>query len=72
MNEEILRKLSLWEGKGIEIGVLRGGITNTNYLVEAGGQRYVAKFGHEKNELLGLNRAREIYNADVAHQSGIG
>jgi thiamine kinase-like enzyme len=47
-------------------------LTNENYLVEAGGERYVMRIPGRSTELLAIDRANEVYNARAAASTGIG
>jgi len=47
-------------------------LTNENYLVEAGGERYVMRLPGTSTELLSIDRANEVYNARAAASTGIG
>src|SRR5437879_12159673 len=49
-----------------------GGLTNENYLVEVGGQRYVMRLPGQSTELLSIDRANEIYNTKAGATTGIG
>ena len=60
-----LRSLDHWRGP-IAISPLSGGITNTNYLIDDGGSRYVARLCVEL-PLLGIDRRNEI----LCHQAAI-
>ena len=65
-------QISLWRGKDITISSLSGGLTNENYLVEAGGERYVMRLPGTSTELLSIDRENEVYNARAAASTGIG
>ncbi|HSO94155.1 MAG TPA: choline/ethanolamine kinase family protein [Candidatus Dormibacteraeota bacterium] len=64
--------VSLWHGKQVRISKLSGGMTNENYLVEAGKERYVLRIPGTSTELLSIDRANEVYNARAAASTGIG
>src|SRR5262249_38166161 len=51
---------------------LSGGLTNENWLVEAGGERYVVRIPGKDTELLAVDRANEVANARAAAQAGVG
>ena len=70
--EEAVGRVSLWRGKDVKISSLSGGLTNENYLVEAGGERYVMRLPGTSTELLSIDRANEVYNARAAASTGIG
>jgi thiamine kinase-like enzyme len=65
-------RISLWRGKTVAVSPLSGGLTNENYLVEAGGERYVMRLPGASTELLAIDRANEVYNAKAAASTGIG
>src|SRR6266478_3878299 len=64
--------VALWRGRPIAISPLSGGLTNENYLVEAGGTRYVMRLPGQSTELLAIDRANEVYNTKAAATTGIG
>jgi len=65
-------RVSLWRGKNVKISPLSGGLTNENYLVEAGRERYVMRIPGTSTELLSIDRVNEVYNARAAASTGIG
>jgi thiamine kinase-like enzyme len=70
--EDALARISLWQGKDIKVSSLSGGLTNENYLVQAGGERYVMRLPGSSTELLSIDRVNEVYNARAAASTGIG
>ena len=59
-------------GHDVKVSQLSGGLTNENYLVEAGGQRYVMRIPGQSTDLLSIDRANEVYNTKAAASTGIG
>jgi thiamine kinase-like enzyme len=70
--EDAAGRVSLWQGKHLKISSLSGGLTNENYLIQAGGDRYVMRLPGTSTELLSIDRANEVYNARAAAGTGIG
>ena len=70
--EDAAGRISLWRGKEVKVVPLSGGLTNENYLVETGSERYVMRIPGTSTELLSIDRANEIYNARAAASTGIG
>ncbi len=70
--DEAVARVSLWKGEQPEVSQLSGGLTNENYLVEAGGQRYVMRIPGQSTELLSIDRANEVFNTKAAATTGIG
>ena len=70
--DDAVRRVSLWRGEDVAVSPLSGGLTNENYLVEAGGVRYVMRIPGTSTELLAIDRANEVYNARAAASTGIG
>src|SRR5205085_1810857 len=68
---KIINSLPLWNNP-IKIEELHGGITNFNYLVHDKNNKFVTRFASPSNNLLGLNREREINNMKIATSLGIG
>lgn len=70
--EEAVALVSLWRGQQPVVSQLSGGLTNENYLVEAGGKRYVMRIPGRSTELLSIDRANEVFNTKAAATTGIG
>src|ERR1700682_6480014 len=70
--EDAVGRVSLWRGEDVRASSLSGGLTNENYLVEVGGERYVMRIPGTSTELLAIDRANEVYNARAAASTGIG
>jgi thiamine kinase-like enzyme len=70
--DEAVARVSLWKGKDVKVSPLSGGLTNENYLVETGGERYVMRIPGQSTELLSIDRANEVHNTKAAASTGIG
>ncbi len=70
--EAAAAQVALWRGREVAISPLSGGLTNENYLVESGGERYVMRLPGQSTELLSIDRANEVYNTKAAASTGIG
>ena len=70
--EEAAERVSLWKGLPVTISALSGGLTNENYLVESGGNRYVMRLPGLSTELLSIDRKNEVHNTKAAASTGIG
>ena len=70
--EQAAARVSLWKGQDVKLSPLSGGLTNENYLVEAGAKRYVMRLPGQSTELLSIDRANEVYNTKAAATTGIG
>jgi len=70
--DEAVARVSLWRGENVHVSALSGGLTNENYLVEAGGNRYVVRVPGRSTELLSIDRENEVYNTRAAASMGIG
>ncbi|MCC7162389.1 MAG: phosphotransferase family protein [Anaerolineae bacterium] len=69
--KSVLSRLATFKGKTLAIAPLSGGLTNTNYRVEADGVPYVVRIPGAKTELLAIDRANEVFNARAASTTGI-
>jgi thiamine kinase-like enzyme len=69
--EEVLSRISVWRGREVTVSELSGGLTNTNYLVDAEGDRYVVRLPGASTELLAVDRANERHNAAAASTTGV-
>jgi thiamine kinase-like enzyme len=68
--EEIAARV--WPGRRLQVEPLGGGITNHNYKVSCGGERFVLRIGGSGTELLGIDRRAEHVAAEVAASLGVG
>jgi thiamine kinase-like enzyme len=62
----------LWPGVAVETEPLVGGITNSNFRVDAGGESYVVRLIGARTELLGIDRHSEMEACRLAAGIGIG
>jgi thiamine kinase-like enzyme len=53
------------------VSMLPGGLSNTNYLVDADGEMFVVRHGCSNAEVLGIDRRREEAAARSAHAAGL-
>ena len=70
--DDAVARISLWRGQDVKVTSLSGGLTNENYLVEAGGERYVMRLPGTSTELLSIDRVNEVHNTRAAASTGIG
>ena len=70
--EDAVARISLWRGRDVKVTSLSGGLTNENYLVEAGVERYVMRIPGASTELLSIDRVNEVHNTRAAASTGIG
>jgi thiamine kinase-like enzyme len=68
----IIRSVPGWEHGDLEVEPLEGGITNRNYVVTRGGERFVLRVPGRDTELLGIDRANEGRAATLAAEAGVG
>ncbi len=68
----IIRSVPGWEHGALEVEPLEGGITNRNYVVSRGGERFVLRVPGRDTELLGIDRANEARAATLAAEAGVG
>jgi thiamine kinase-like enzyme len=69
--QKIITNLSIFHSKSIVIEPLIGGVTNANFKISDGQNKFVARFGFESNKYLRLNRSGEIYNHTVVSKLGL-
>jgi thiamine kinase-like enzyme len=70
--EQVVARISAWQGKQIEIQPLSGGLTNTNYRVTVDGLPHFVRVPGAKTELLAIDRRNEYYNTKAAAEAGVG
>src|SRR5436190_3784269 len=69
--ERIVARFATFQNKALAITPLSGGLTNTNYRIEADGVTYVVRIPGAKTELLAIDRANEVHNARAASAAGV-
>jgi thiamine kinase-like enzyme len=70
--EQVVDRISDWQGKAVAVHPLSGGLTNTNYRVEVDGIPYVVRIPGANTDLLAVDRANEYHNTRAAAQAGVG
>jgi thiamine kinase-like enzyme len=70
--EQAAARVALWQGRQVAITPLSGGLTNENYLVEAGDTKCVMRLPGQSTELLSIDRANEVFNTKAAATTGVG
>ena len=61
-----------WSAQQITTEPLGGGITNHNFLVAAGGKRFVVRLAGKGTRILGIDRRAERAAAEAAYGAGVG
>lgn len=69
--DQVIARISLWADRDVTVSDLSGGLTNANYLVRAGDDRYVVRIPGRSTELLAVDRANERHNAEAAATTGV-
>jgi thiamine kinase-like enzyme len=69
--DQVVARVSLWADRDVTVSDLSGGLTNANYLVRAGDDRYVVRIPGRSTELLAVDRANERHNAEAAATTGV-
>src|SRR5690349_2789990 len=70
--EDVVTKITDWQGRDTEIQHLSGGLTNTNYKVLVDGKPFFIRVPGEGTELLAIDRANEYHNSKAAADAGVG
>ena len=70
--DEAVAAVSLWRGRKVSVSPLSGGLTNENYLVQDGEDRYVMRIPGRATELLSIDRANEVHNTMAAAATRVG
>ncbi|GAB4503578.1 MAG: hypothetical protein Fur0043_05700 [Anaerolineales bacterium] len=64
--EEVIARVPMWAGaKEVKITPLDGGITNSNFRVDVGGEAFALRIAGANTHLLGIDREHE-YAANLA------
>lgn len=69
--DDVLERVQVWRGRDPVATELAGGLTNTNYRVKAGDERYVVRIPGASTDLLAVDRANERHNAEAAATTGV-
>ena len=70
--DEVLARVAMFEDtREASARVLSGGLTNTNYLLEADGDAFVVRVSTANTAILGIDRAREAAALRRASEAGI-
>jgi thiamine kinase-like enzyme len=70
--EEVVAKISDWQGRDVQIQLLSGGLTNTNYKVLVDGKPFFIRVPGEGTELLAIDRNNEYHSSKAAADAGVG
>jgi thiamine kinase-like enzyme len=70
--QHILQEIPEFAGQTYSVSLLKGGLTNRNYKIDAGSATYVVRIAGEQTSLLGIDRACEYACAKAAAAVGIG
>jgi thiamine kinase-like enzyme len=70
--EEVVAKISDWQGRDVQIQLLSGGLTNTNYKVLVDGEPFFIRVPGEGTELLAIDRNNEYHSSKAAADAGVG
>ncbi len=70
--DDAVAQVKLWRGQRVSVSPLSGGLTNENYLVDVGDERYVMRIPGRATELLSIDRANEVHNTKAAAATRIG
>jgi len=68
--DAVVKRVSLWRGRETTVTPLAG-LTNENYIVTAGDERWVVRIPGQSTELLAVDRANERHNAEAAATTGV-
>ncbi len=69
--ENVLARMPGWQEKAA-LSPLKGGLTNQNFRVDAGGEAFVLRLAGKNTGLLGIDRDREAACARAAASVGLG
>lgn len=69
--DDVLERVQIWNGRDPVATALTGGLTNANYVVQAGADRFVVRIPGASTDLLAVDRANERHNAEAAATTGV-
>jgi thiamine kinase-like enzyme len=67
----LIKRIPFLRGKKIAVATLEGGLTNRNYRLECGSDRFVLRIAGETSPMLGIDRGTEHSCAQAAFAAGI-
>ena len=68
----VVDRVPEWRGRAVVVAPLPGGMTNQSYVVTVDGRRHVVRIPGDRTDLLGVDRANERHNTEVAARTGVG
>ena len=69
---DIIARVPVWaNAHDLKASPLKGGITNRNFRVDAGGKSYHLRVPGQNTELLGINRDQEYRTQRIAGELGV-
>lgn len=69
--DQVVSKISDWQGRQVVTRPLSGGLTNTNFRVEVDGVPFFVRIPGESTELLAIDRKNEVHNTQAAAAAGV-
>jgi thiamine kinase-like enzyme len=70
--EDAIRSVPAWQGHDIEVTPIAAGITNRNFLISTGDERFVLRLAGRDTDLLGIDREAEVEAGRAASAAGVG
>lgn len=59
------------DAANVRTALLPGGLSNSNYVLDAGDQRFVVRIGCDNADVLGIDRSSEEQATRFAHEAGV-
>ena len=70
--DDAIRSMPQWQGRDLEVTPITAGITNRNFLISAGNERFVLRLAGRDTDLLGIDREAEVEAGRAASAAGVG
>ncbi len=69
---DVIGRIALFQGRDVTVSPLTGGFSNGVFLVQTGDERFAVRVPGGASGILGIDRAAERHNAEVAAATGVG
>ncbi len=70
--DDVIAGVPAWSGRDVTYVAIGGGLTNANYRIEVGGERFCVRIPGRDSSMLAIDRQREWKNTVAAAGSGVG
>ena len=70
--DEVIAGVPAWAGRDVEVESIEGGLTNANYRLTVGEERFCVRIPGRDSSMLAVDRRAEYLNTLAAAEAGVG